>query len=287
MYNPTDHAAFSPVRVSKKAQMVREVRLLAAPTVNKSYKQYLIPGKQVDVPTISTHLSVRSVGAGATYNPESVAVTTTSITINNDMEASVVVDDRLPLESVVEVADLLIKDMGYAHAKNIDTVLLAHYSDAPAANQQALTAGSKMTEPALRDMEVAFDNGLVPSEDRFVFFSPSQRSALQALTEFRSKDFIGPEEANKGTKFGELPSMLLSFTALWTSQVPSSTTLVSGQTSRAAVFWQREAIALCMEKEFSVDKRRALRAFAWDYASRTIFADKTMRADHIGYIASL
>ena len=81
--------------------------------------------------------------------------------------------------------------------------------------------------------------------------------------------------------------MVGSFEMLWSTQAPTSTTLISGQSSRVALFWHRTAIALCMEKSFSVEKHKPNRAFAWDYASRVTFADKTMRADHMALIASL
>ena len=285
MFNPTDHAALSPTRVSKRALLKREERLLLAPHMNKSYQPYLIPGKQVDVPTVSVHLGVRNTGTGASYSPETFAVGTTSITINNDKEASATVDDRLELESVIDVANLLTKEIGYAHAHNIDATLIAHYSDV--ASPLNLSVTGKITEQKLRDMEEQMDIALWPSTDRFGVFYPTQKAAIHGMAEWRSQDFIGPGEALRISQKGELPKMMLSWVPMWTTQCPSDTTVVSGQTSRIAFFWHKDAIALCMEKEHQVEKRRTPRAFSWDYVSRTIFADKVMRADHIGYIASL
>jgi hypothetical protein len=144
------------------------------------------------------------------------AHTHTDVTLA-DYYATVLVDDLDLLKTNVDIKMEYVKTVSFAVGKKIDDVIIAALT---AGSATATTNSGAMTVARLLEIKKAFDNGIVPMDERHLIVGASTMEDLLGTTQVTSADYAnvkalvqGDMDTFTGFKFHQVPDSYLTLNA--------------------------------------------------------------------------
>jgi len=146
----------------------------------------------------------------------------TTVSINKHYEYSRLIEDIVEVQALSSLRKFYTDDAGYALAKQVDTDLIqlgrsANSGDGTAAYTGAFlggdgttayvdgtTAGTAITDAAIRRSIQRLDDQDVPMTDRFLIVPPSARNSLMGIARFTEQAFVGEVGGGNTIRNGQI-----------------------------------------------------------------------------------
>ena len=256
---------FSPDVWSKQVLRASESNLVLARSVNRGFEDDASVGKSVKVASIG-NLAARPKVENTAITYETVAETAVTITLNLWTYAAVGIEDIVKVQSRVDVQNEYQRKLGYAIAKEIDTVLA---TDLAGFSRSVGTLGTAVTDANVLAAVKLLDDADVPQDDRFFVMTPAEKVAKLALDRWSNALYIGTSDqpVRNGT-LGDMYGLNLLVT---TNLVKPA----AGQANNA--IFHRDAIALVVQRTPKTHLFYDIDFFTWKLASEVIYGHQEMR----------
>ena len=235
--NITTGDNFIPEVWSKELQLATESNLVMGRLVKRFDAEIKAFGDVLHVPQISN--------LAATDKVTETAVTFLApteskidITINKHKHIAFLIERNLDAKSRYELAEEYKKKMAFGLAKQVDTDLLGL--------QSSLSQSEGTDNVALGDSNVLraiqyLDDADAPEDDRHFVMSPATKMDLLAIDRYVNSDYQSDKPLTKGA-FGERYGLMFH----------SSTNVPAGTAGRINLIFQREALALAMQRDITM-----------------------------------
>jgi len=256
---------FSPDVWSKQVLRASESNLVLARSVNRGFEDDASVGKSVKVASIG-NLAARPKVENTAITYETVAETAVTITLNLWTYAAVGIEDIVKVQSRVDVQNEYQRKLGYAIAKEIDTVLA---TDLAGFSRSVGTLGTAVTDANVLAAVKLLDDADVPQDDRFFVMTPAEKVAKLALDRWSNALYIGTsDQPVRNGMLGDMYGLNLLVT----------TNLVkpAGGQANNAIF-HRDAIALVVQRTPKTHLFYDIDFFTWKLASEVIYGHQEMR----------
>lgn len=239
------NSVFIPDVWTKKMTIAREKKLNCFKCVRSDYGEDLKVGRRALIPTIGNMASrAKSENTAITY--ETIAETTTTLTINADKYAAFGIETIVELQESVSLREAYRSKLGYALALQVDTdiaALVAGFTQ---------NVGTLNVDPIddnwLRALQY-LDDADALEEGRYIWVSPAAKSGLLKMDKFSRVEYIGDRPAEgMPTISGILPMRIYG------ADVMVSTNTTADSSGHDCAFLQSESIGavLQMSPEFHV-----------------------------------
>jgi len=256
---------FSPDVWSKQVLRASESNLVLARSVNRGFEDDASVGKSVKVASIG-NLAARPKVENTAITYETVAETAVTITLNLWTYAAVGIEDIVKVQSRVDVQNEYQRKLGYAIAKEIDTVLA---TDLAGFSRSVGTLGTAVTDANVLAAVKLLDDADVPQDDRFFVMTPAEKVAKLALDRWSNALYIGTsDQPVRNGMLGDMYGLNLLVT---TNLVKPA----AGQANNA--IFHRDAIALVVQRTPKTHLFYDIDFFTWKLASEVIYGHQEMR----------
>ena len=239
-----DADKFIPELFSKNVLMALKSRLVVVPNVNHSYESEIQKGDTLYIPQsqLVTATEVTVGTEGVIKDPQTTAIT---LTINEWWEAPAVVDYMSRRQSQVDLVALSETESAYAIVKKIDSSLCDEFSSLNGRTVRG-SDGSKWTDAVLIAAVEEVDEADVPEENRVWVGDPSVRADIMGIDKFVKSDYFAGDAIPTGQFRKNIYGAPLSIT--------NNLTAVSSGTGSYGVYMHRDAIAIAIQENMSVDR---------------------------------
>lgn len=279
-------AAFVPELWTSECIVARNANMVMAELVNRTYEKDLGYGDTLHIPSIAALTAGSVTNDGSDLSFTSIDnQTTTDLLVDQHKHVSFFMTKR-DMKQMLDSSKIMgeyAKQAGIALADAVDTALITEASNASTA---VGTAGTDLTDAALRDVARAMDIADVPTDDRFLVVYPDQLDALRGLDKLVRADSLG--DRNRITKAYEIPEKGY-FGEVYGIHIYTSTNVPAGSgtpAGRVNIAFQRSAIALAMQMDVSVDRDFNVRSQRYDLVTTVLYGIKTLRTDHLVKVLS-
>jgi hypothetical protein len=226
-------------------------------------------GSLVHLPLVS-NLSASDIGSDGSLSDTAPTETEVQVVINKWKGVSINIPDILSAQSKYDLMKLYAEKMGYALALVVENDLLDEYDNSTTNSVGAL--GVDLTDAVLRSMVEKFDNARAPFEERHLIVKPAQKNALLGIDKFVRYDVIPYSKGESPVLKGNIGE-IYGFSIHVSPEVDTT----GGETRNFA--WQKDGIALAMQKDVKIEKF-ARTQFADRMGASELYGLKTLRADH-------
>lgn len=230
-------------------ELIRKAKL--RPTIMDLSSRVSKGDQQVEVPRYDTHFA-----DPADQNPDGVTATTAqTVNFTTDVIAldkwktlNYEIPDRISIQSRVNLEAELAASAGRTFGKYMDDEIITSLKAASAAapdHIQQLSGGTN-DQITLADISKAgqlLDEADVSDSDRFLLVSPKQSKHIIDLDDFHNADKYGSREALLNGEVGQI----YGFRVI----------KHNGLGQDEAIAYQREAVAMAVQKEMKFETRRA------------------------------
>ena len=256
---------FSPDVWSKQVLRATESNLVLARSVNRGFEDDASVGKSVKVASIG-NLAARPKVENTAITYETVAETAVTITLNLWTYAAVGIEDIVKVQATVDVQNEYQRKLGYAIAKEIDTVLA---TDLAGFSRSVGTLGTAVSDANVLAAVKLLDDADVPQDDRFFVMTPAEKVAKLALDRWSNALYIGTgDQPVRNGMLGDMYGLNLLVT---TNLVKPS----AGQANNA--IFHRDALALVIQRTPKTHLFYDIDFFTWKLASEAIYGHQEMR----------
>jgi len=256
---------FSPDVWSKQVLRATESNLVLARSVNRGFEDDASVGKSVKVASIG-NLAARPKVENTAITYETVAETAVTITLNLWTYAAVGIEDIVKVQATVDVQNEYQRKLGYAIAKEIDTVLA---TDLAGFSRSVGTLGTAVSDANVLAAVKLLDDADVPQDDRFFVMTPAEKVAKLALDRWSNALYIGTsDQPVRNGMLGDMYGLNLLVT---TNLVKPA----AGQANNA--IFHRDAIALVVQRTPKTHLFYDIDFFTWKLASEVIYGHQEMR----------
>lgn len=224
------------------------------------------------------------------------------ITIDQHWEYSRLIEDITELQALTSLRPFFVNDAGYALSKRVDDSIASNaatwgggtaYSAAviggdgttawdPAANTNAGNA-SALTDAGIRNVIQNFDDGDVPSRNRYMVVPPVVKNVITGTARFTEEAFVGERGMGNTIRNG-LIGDLYGVEFYVSSNCPVVTDGGSATDQRAILFFQREAIVLATQMNIRVQKQYKLEYLSDLMVADILYGTRTVRGRIAGEI---
>lgn len=283
----TTAANFIPEIWSSECKVAREANLVAAKTVNREYEGEIQEyGDTVHITDIS-NLSAGDKQASTDVDYETITEAKTDLSIDKHKYAAFKLEDIVKVQSKIDLRAKYTDKVGYALAEQIDTDVLAHYSDF---SQSVGSAATDITDDTLLSAIQYLDLADAPAGDRSLILYPSQMNALLGIDKFVRADAVGYLAQMSPVVTGHLqkgsfnPSEVKGyFGQVYGVDVYVSTNVPqtgSSPVSTHNVLWHKDAVVLALQQDIRVQSDYDIDALATKVVADVLYGSKELRDDH-------
>jgi len=233
---------------------------LLAKNVVKSFPMQGKKGDTLHVPDLS-NLTANAKAANTQVTLQSPVETEFTMTINNHIETSFLVEDLSAAQSQYNLRSEYTSKAGYAIAQAVDTALMNQYANLGSAviGGDGTTAwaaagagnGTDLTDLGIRNMIQSLDDLNVPMKDRALVIPPSQKNVISGIARF--SEFISTGKAGIATSGGELGGGGAAWGELYgipvfvTTQCPTVLAADAVTQYRVAMMMHKDSIVLAQQ----------------------------------------
>jgi hypothetical protein len=260
----TTGGVFIPEVWSKKVIAEVESKLVLANLVSRYDVDVQKDGDKIHVPSVSNLVANDKV-AGVEVSPQAPTETEVEIALDQHKEASFLVEDILKVQAKHDIMGAYTGKASYAIAKAVDSSLATLGSGFSTTYGTYNTA---ITTDVILDSIEALDNADVPEEDRVFVFRPDVKRDLLDLSTYTSKDFVSGAPVSTGM-IGDLYGV----------KTYMSTNIVKSGNNTNNMLFQKEALALAMQKAPRVQSEYSLADLADLVVVDAMYGVKEMRDD--------
>jgi len=286
----TDAAAYIPELWSDQIVAAYKANLVLAGLVN------VVPhegkrGDTIHIPTFTTYFTPTAKSANNVVTLSTITDTTIDLSLNKHYAIGVVREDIVELQAIPSWRASLSDRIGYGLAKQVDADLRdlaatwnsgTNYSGAyvgvdgsTAWDWTSAGNGSAFTDEGIRRAIQRFDDGDVPFVDRYLVVPPVEKKRLLDIPKLVEQAFVGEVgDANSirnglvGDVYGVKVYMT---TAIADIESTDSTDY------RPALFFQKQALALAMQKMVRMQEQYKLEALGTMVVGDVVYGVKTIR----------
>jgi len=239
-----DTDKFIPEIFSKNVLMALKSRLVVVPNVNHSYESEIQMGDTLYIPRsqVVTATEVTVGIEGVIKDPQTTALT---LTIDKWFEAPVVVDYMSRRQSQVDLVAMSEAESAYAISKKIDSTLCDLFASLNGATIRG-TDGSAWTDDVLIAAVEEVDEADVDEENRVWIGDPSTRADIMKIDKFVKADYFASDVIPTGQFRKNIYGASLYIT--------NNLTAVSSGTGSYGVYMHRDALAIAIQENMSVDR---------------------------------
>jgi len=239
-----DTDKFIPELFSKNVLMALKSRLVVVPNVNHSYESQIQKGDTLYIPrsqvVAATEVTVGT--EGVIKDPQTTALT---LTIDKWFEAPVVVDYMSRRQSQVDLVAMSEAESAYAISKKIDSTLCDLFADLNGGTKRG-TDGSAWTDDILIAAVEEVDEADIDEENRVWIGDPSTRADIMKIDKFVKADYFAGDAIPTGQFRKNIYGAPLYIT--------NNLTAVSSGTGSYGVYMHRDALAIAIQENMSVDR---------------------------------
>ncbi len=219
-------------------------RLVVVPLVNHSYEPEIQKGDTLYIPQsqVITATEVTAGTEGVIKDPQTTAIT---LTIDKWYEAPAVVDYMSRRQSHVDLISLSETESAYAIAKKLDSTLCDLFQALNGGTVRG-SDGSKWTDAVLIAAVEEVDEADVPEENRVWVGDPSVRADIMTIDKFVKADYFAGDAIPTGQFRKNIYGAPLYIT--------NNLTAVSSGTGSYGVYMHRDALAIAIQENMSVDR---------------------------------
>ena len=265
----TTGVKFLPEVWSKQAEVAREANLVLAKKVKRYDADVKNGGNKINIPFVS-NLTATAVADNTAVTFQAPTETEIELTLNRHFESSFAIGDLLSVQSAYDLASLYSEKIGYALSEKIDADLAGLYSGL---SQVVGDGTTELTEANIARALLYLDNAKVPLSDRHFVVRPSAMYSLRQIDGFTEYDSTGSMGVQTGHNQGLVGNV-------FGVSVEVSTNIVSITNFAQNLLFHRDAFALAIQKDVSVEEQRRPDFLATGYVASAIWGFVELRDDH-------
>jgi N4-gp56 family major capsid protein len=273
-FTVTTHDAFIPDIWSKQIIYTAEVKSILRGLVTTKYQgEIQAEGNTVKVPVIS-NVTVGDKSAGTAVTWTNYTESTVDIVINNHKYFAFRVDDMAAIQSSPDLIAPYATQGGIQIAKAVDTSLAAlasAFSQSVGATSSA-GAYTDITDAVIRNGIQLLDEANAPENDRFLIISPAQKNAMLGIDKFVDASKLGSDEVIRTGVFGKIYDVLV----LVSNNLDDTASSSGGAKRKSCMMFQREALALAMQREVRVQSDYFLEYLAQGVVGDVLYGVKEL-----------
>jgi N4-gp56 family major capsid protein len=289
----TDSAVFIPEIWSDEIIAAYKSNLVLAGLVNNlNHKKK--KGDVIHFPKFTSYPSASAKAANNVVTLVTATDTEVTVTIDKHYEFSFVEEDIVAIQAMDSVRQAYTDRAGYALAKQIDndirdlaatwnsgTAYSGAYigSDGSTAYSATSTGnGAAFTDDGIRRLVQRFDDGDVPSMDRFLVVPPVEKKRMLAVPRWVETSFIGESGSGNSIRNGLIGD--LYGLKLYVSTNVAEITAADGSTDyRVCLAFQKQALLLAIQNGVRVQTQPKLEALGTLFVSDVLYGVKTIREE--------
>ena len=264
----TTGANFIPEIWSKELQRARESNLVASNLFKRFDVDVKSKGDTIHVPLIS-NLSVNAKAASTQVTFNAPTENVVDININKHYECSFLIEDVLDAQSAYNLAMEYKDKQAYALAKQMDTDVLALYTNI---TQTVSSSGTPPTDSNILRAVQYLDDADAPAKDRVFIMRPSLKSTLLAIDRYVDTNFVG---------MGDMPVKTGLFGQRYGLAFYVSTNIpLDGSSNPVNIVAHKETYALAVQKDLVMRNDYIIEYLSNAYVGQVLYGVKTYRSDH-------
>jgi len=238
-----DTNTFIPKLYSANVQMALRNKFVVIPYINHAYESELSLGNILYIPRSQTGTATEvTVGTeGVQSDPTTTGLT---LTIDKWFEKPYTVDYMSRRQSGVDIVSLAETESGYAISKKIESTVCDLFSTLNESTVRG-TDGSAWTDDILIAAVEELDEADVDESERVWVGDPSVKADIMKIDKFVRADYFAGDAIPRGGFRKDIYGAPLVTT--------NNLTAVSSGTGAYGVYMQREAIAIIIQEDMSVD----------------------------------
>jgi len=269
----TTGAVFIPEKWANEVKAAREEALILRGRI-KMFEHTGQAGDTIHVPDVS-NLDANDMSETGEVNAQSITESETTILLDKWKESSFLINDLLKVQSQYDLRTEYTGKAGFALGKREEEDIMALGTSASgefdADGSAASASGGNLNQVGVLAAIQFLDEANVPGTERTMVLSPKSRNKILAIEAFTSMDFVN-KKAIIDAKIGEI----FGLDVLISNLLPED-----GNSKTNNLVFHKEALALAVQKDISVEAQRELRKLSWLVVSDEVYGVKLFRSDHI------
>jgi hypothetical protein len=261
----TTAAVFLPELWSKELQIATESNLVAARLVKRFDQEVKKYGAKLDIPAIS-NLVANTKSASTQVSFQTFTETKIQLLMNTHKEASFIVEDYVDAQTAYRIAEEYKHKGVYALAKQIDTDILALYTNI------TQTVGTAAVDPSdnnfLRAIQY-LDDADAPDTERFFIMAPKVKAAFLQIDKYVNQDYTG---------LGDIPVKTGLFGQRYGIPFYVSTNVPLSAGNPVNLLAQKEVYCAAIQKDIELRTDYIIEYVAQAYVCQVLYGVLTYRA---------
>lgn len=275
----TTAAVFRPNIWSQEALKARESNLVLVPLVKHYDREIASRGQTVEIPNVS-NLTANLKVANTQVTLNAPTETKTTVTINQHYECSVLIEDIVDAQAAYDLAAEYTEKTGYALAEKMDKFVAVTLNGAGTFTIGQY--GAVLNDQVILAANRYLDDAKAPQTDRNLVVSPQGKQEMLNIDKYIRYDAIGIGGAQNSIQNGQIGEIygvkvFMSQNLVVTAGTP---------TQNNHLFFQREAMALAVQKNIKFASQRKEEYLGTLYVAQALWGGTVLRADHIVTIKS-
>lgn len=264
-------ANFIPEVWSKELQIQREANLVMANHVDRWDDEVKSFGDTIHMPMVANRTALTKV-AGTTVAFRASTEGQVVIGITTQAYDADIIEDMAQVQSKYNLMQVYTKKFGYSIAAKVDSDLLGLYASV------AQTIGASASNVGIGYTNIIRGNRLLdaanaPKEDRFLIVDPIGYEQLLQITNFVRYDAVGQADSKNPINNGRI-GRVFGIDVFESTQVANNGSIIFG------LMWQKDAIALALQKDVQVKSQYSPRDIGWELVVYNIYGYGLVRTDH-------
>ncbi len=239
-----DTNTFIPKLYSNNVQMALRNKFVVIPYINHAYEAELTLGNILYIPRSQTGTATE-VTVGTEGVQDDPTTTGLNLTIDKWFEKPYTVDYMSRRQSGVDIVALAEMESGYAISKKIESTVCDLFSALNGGTIRG-TDGSAWTDNVLIAAVEELDEADVDEGERVWIGDPSVKADIMKIDKFVRSDYFASDAIPTGGFRKDIYGAPLVTT--------NNLTAVSSGTGSYGVYMQREALAIIIQEDMSVDR---------------------------------
>jgi N4-gp56 family major capsid protein len=266
--------SFRPNIWSQETIAARESNLVLVPLVKHYDRDITSRGQAVLIPSV-TNLTANLKVANTQVTLNAPTESTTTVTINQHYESSVLIEDILDAQSAYDLAKAYVEKTGYALAEKMDNFVATDMTNS--ATQIVGAYGTALNDAQILVANRYLDNAKAPQTNRYMAVSPQGKQELLGIDKYIRYDAIGvggDQNSIRSGQIGEIYGIrvFMSQNLVVTAATP---------TQNNHLMFQEEAYALAVQKDVKYASQYKLEYLGTLYTAQSLWGGKVQRADHL------
>jgi len=268
-------AVFVPENWSSKIELARESNKVMAGLINRRDSDGAAGGSIVHVPFVS-NLTTSSIASGGTANFQMPQEATVAVNLNRYWESSVMIEDRLSVQSKYDLVPQYQGKIAEALDKLVETDLTGLYSSA----SQLVGGGSvAITEANIVRAEQYLNDANAPLADRHLVVCPAGMANMVQISRYTDYQTTGEKVAPQVGGNNGLVGRVNTFDVHMTTNIlgPAST----GTVIHHNLAFHKDFATLIMQKQITVKREERPSYFGTAYIATALWGFALLRQDHV------